>query len=86
MDAVGVAMPSKVAFVRIMRDLPATFLYILGTTPPSLVVFGSLNLLIYLVYYHCRCKFFVMMVHVVLPVAIHRPTLDKAIAKEQFLS
>jgi hypothetical protein len=42
-------------------------------------------LIIYLVCYHHRSKFFVMMVHVILPVAIHRPTLDKAIATEQIL-
>jgi hypothetical protein len=29
----GMTMPSKVAFVCVMRDLPATFLYTLGTTP-----------------------------------------------------
>ena len=39
---VGMTMPSKVAFVRITRDLPATFLYTIGTTPPSFVVFGLL--------------------------------------------
>jgi hypothetical protein len=38
----GVTIPPKVAFVRVMRDLPATFLYTLGATPPNLVVFGSL--------------------------------------------
>ena len=39
---VGMMMPSKVAFVRVTRDLPSTFLYTLGTTPPSFVVFGSI--------------------------------------------
>ena len=67
---------------RLAGDLPIT----LGTSPPSLVVFGLLYLLIYLVYYHRQCEFLVMMVHVVVPVAIHRPTLDKAVAKEYVLS
>jgi hypothetical protein len=30
---VGMMMPSKVAFIRVTQDLPATFLYTLGTTP-----------------------------------------------------
>ncbi len=30
----GMTIPSKVALVRVMPDLPATFLYTLGTTPP----------------------------------------------------
>jgi hypothetical protein len=38
----GVTMPSKVAFVCVMRDLPATFLYTLGTTSPNFVLFGLL--------------------------------------------
>jgi hypothetical protein len=38
----GMTKPSKVVFVRVKRDLPATFLYTLRTTPPSCVVFGSL--------------------------------------------
>ena len=83
---VGTTMPSKVAFVRVTRDLSATVLFTLGPPPPIFVVFGSLYLLIYLVYYHRRCKFLVMMVHVVVPVAIYRPTLDKAVAKEYILS
>ena len=83
---VGMMMPSKVAFVRVTRDLPANFLYTLGTTPPCFVVFGSLFQLIYLVYYHCRCEFLVMMVQVVVPVAINRLTLDKPVAKEHILS
>ena len=38
----GMTKPSKVAFVRVKRDLPATFLYTLRTTPPSCVEFGLL--------------------------------------------
>jgi hypothetical protein len=34
-----------------------------------------------LIYHHRRCKFFVVIIDVVVPVAIHRRSLDKAIAK-----